>query len=140
MGRARTSDSLENSSIMFFFICVFHRKFWLNFKKILIDNNYKTIFESVRSACSSYKVTACQLICQTLLLLSLLLISLLHRLKIGNLIWRVFFVTSAQDSPLVLHLSNISFQVLATGVGNFFPLMRFSVGESNLIMLLISLE
>ena len=31
-------------------------KFWLNFKTILKDNHYKTIYRPVRSECSSYSV------------------------------------------------------------------------------------
>ena len=38
-----------------FFSHTLYRKFWFDFlKKVLIDNHYKTIYEPVRSECSSY--------------------------------------------------------------------------------------
>ena len=60
--RARHSDRSENSFVMVvyeknFFSLDLDRKFWLKFKKkFLIDSHYKTIFRSVRMACSSYTV------------------------------------------------------------------------------------
>ena len=57
--RVRISDWYENSFIMVsyenFFSRALDRKFWLNFiKNFLTDSHYKTIFGSVRMACSSY--------------------------------------------------------------------------------------
>ena len=60
VGSARISDWLENSLIM-----VVYGKFFLfqselsvqsMNKKFPIDNHYKTIFKSVRNACTSYRV------------------------------------------------------------------------------------
>ena len=58
-GRALTSDWSVNSFVMViyenFFNLTLGRKFWLIFKKILIDTHNKTMCGSVRNECSSYR-------------------------------------------------------------------------------------
>ena len=60
-GRAFYFDWIINSFIMVVYENVFSyvmdRKFWLNLKKVLINNHYKIIKRPVRSECSSCRVS-----------------------------------------------------------------------------------
>ena len=59
VGRAHHSDCSENSFIIAVYEKIFSQNFLSKKRKknnFLIDNHYKTIFVSVRMACSSYRV------------------------------------------------------------------------------------